>query len=319
MFGRLGVSDGDQTVHSLGPAKVDELFCYLLVHRDRPCFREALASLLWQDCTTAQSKAYLRRALWQLQAALKEQFSLTQDVVDVSGDWIRCDPGEMLWLDVARFDQACRDTRDRAGEVLSEEEASTLDATAALYVGDFLEGSYHEWCLLTREHYRHQYVTLLDKLVEHHSHAGRYEQAVAYAEVGLRFDAARERSHRQLMRLYWMAGDRAAALRQYQLCTETLRAELDVGPSQHTEALYQRIRGGVSRVIPAEPEPPRAPPNEGEAVGPEGLLARLQGTLALAKEVEDRLRREVRALEGRGPVAPRRASAGSGEESPAAS
>ena len=307
MFGRLGVSNGDQTVHSLGPAKVDELFCYLLIHRDRPCLREALASILWQNCTTAQSKAYLRRALWQLQTALKELFGLSQDIVDVSGDWIRCDPGETLWLDVARFDQACRESRDRPGEALSDTEAEALDATAALYVGDFLEGSYYEWCLLSREHYRHQYVTLLDKLVEHHSHAGRYEQAIASAEVGLRFDPARERSHRQLMRLYWMAGDRAAALRQYRLCGETLRTELDVAPSRSTEELHERIRGGISRVSPAEPLPRSAPiDGEGEA---EGLLARLQDTVTLVRAVEDRLCREISALEARRQVPPHGAGA----------
>jgi DNA-binding SARP family transcriptional activator len=43
------------------------------------------------------------------------------------------------------------------------------------------------------------------------------------------------------MRCYLAQGQRHLALRQYQMCTETLRQELDLGPSVETEQLYQSI------------------------------------------------------------------------------
>ena len=46
------------------------------------------------------------------------------------------------------------------------------------------------------------------------------------------------------MRLYAFAGQRAAALRQYQLCVGTLADELGVIPSRETEVLRERIRSG---------------------------------------------------------------------------
>ena len=44
------------------------------------------------------------------------------------------------------------------------------------------------------------------------------------------------------MRLYYLAGDRTAALRQYQQCAAALDEELGVRPAQRTVRLYEQIR-----------------------------------------------------------------------------
>src|SRR5207244_2625849 len=57
----------------------------------------------------------------------------------------------------------------------------------------------------------------------------------------LTLDPLQEPMHRALMQLYVDAGRRPAALRQYQLCVDVLRRELDVEPESATKALYQTI------------------------------------------------------------------------------
>ncbi len=70
LFGKFCVRRNEQVLDGFDARKVQELFCYLLLHRDHSLPRETLASLLWPDTTTAQSKKNLRQALWQLQSAL---------------------------------------------------------------------------------------------------------------------------------------------------------------------------------------------------------------------------------------------------------
>lgn len=43
------------------------------------------------------------------------------------------------------------------------------------------------------------------------------------------------------MRLYCLAGNRTAALHQFEICTAILREDLDVEPTASTVALYQQI------------------------------------------------------------------------------
>jgi DNA-binding SARP family transcriptional activator len=52
LFGRFRVEYGEETVEGLGTFKVQELLSYLLIHRNRPRPREALAALLWGDMPT---------------------------------------------------------------------------------------------------------------------------------------------------------------------------------------------------------------------------------------------------------------------------
>ena len=76
MLGKFSAAVGGEPLTSLTASKVQELFAYLLIHRDRPQSREVLASLLWGDTETWRAKKYLRQALWQLQSALRGEFRL---------------------------------------------------------------------------------------------------------------------------------------------------------------------------------------------------------------------------------------------------
>lgn len=50
-----------------------------------------------------------------------------------------------------------------------------------------------------------------------------------------------ESVHREVMRLYALAGERAAAVHQYHLCRSSLARELGVEPMAATTALYHQI------------------------------------------------------------------------------
>jgi hypothetical protein len=65
------------------------------------------------------------------------------------------------------------------------------------------------------------------------------------------------------MRLYYKAGDRTTALRQYERCVAALAREFDLPPAQETVALYEQIRAdhleGTTRQGPLKPPPHPAP------------------------------------------------------------
>ncbi len=71
LFGKFAVEPDIRSVSALNGAKVQELFSYLLLRR-QPQLRETLTTLLWQDVPAVQSKRYLRKTVWQLQAALSQ-------------------------------------------------------------------------------------------------------------------------------------------------------------------------------------------------------------------------------------------------------
>jgi DNA-binding SARP family transcriptional activator len=280
---------------------VQELFCYLLLYRERSHPRETLASLLWGDTTTAQSKAYLRKALWQLQAALDSQAeSISERLLVIEPDWVQINPRADLWLDVAVFEQAFALVQGVPDRELEPRHVRALRDAADLYQGDLLEGWYQDWCLYERERLQNLYLTMLDRLMGyceiHHDRDENCEIGVIYGTLILRYDRARERTHRRLMRLHYLAGNRTAALRQYEQCVAALKEELDVKPTQRTTALCEQIR--ADKLEPLTPALPQAPELSEPAAAPlfeiTGYLRHLRDVLA---NVQHRVQGKIHEME----------------------
>ena len=71
MFGKFEMAVDDRSVNSVRSQKVLELFCFLILFCDRPHNREQLAETFWGEHSTADSKKYLPKILWQLQSELE--------------------------------------------------------------------------------------------------------------------------------------------------------------------------------------------------------------------------------------------------------
>lgn len=242
LLGRLQIQCDGCVLDDLDSRKAQELFCYLLVHRHRSHAREALASFLWADVSTSNSRKYLRQAIWQLQHVLQRHLGReSEQVVQVEAEWIGIHPDADVWVDVAQLEKAYADTQMVYGDQLDAGQVRAVEAAVQLYQGDLLEGWYQDWCIYERERCQRVYLILLDKLLAYFTAVAAYEAGLRYGMEILRWDRARERTHRHLMRLYYLAGDRTAALRQYDLCVQTLADELDVAPAQSTQRLYAQI------------------------------------------------------------------------------
>ena len=282
LFGSFAVQRDGQYLPGLEAHKVQELLAYLLIHRGRPHPRETLAALLWGESTTAQSKKWLRQALWQLQSALDAAKPPGSEGALLTGpDLIQFNTRSDVWLDVTDFEHAFALSQGVAGEALDDMIAGCLRDAAALYRGDLLEGWYADWCLFERERLQNAYLMMLDKLMAHCETCCDYEVGIDYGMRILRCNRARERTYQRLMRLYYLAGDRATALRQYERCVAALVEELSVRPSARTTALYDQIR--ADRL---DDPPVRSTP---VAVAPVAAIRPLRQLLVYLRQLQARL------------------------------
>lgn len=241
LFGQFSICCGDEALENLVPGKAKELFCYLLTHRQRPIARESLASILWDDCTTEHSRQYLRKALWQLQSALCHHVASASSILQVDSQWVSVRPSADIWVDVTEFERACP-VNQNSRWFTDGSFRPVLAAAVDLYRGDLLEGWYQDWCLCDRERLQNTYLVMLDRLVNFSQMHHECDKGIAYATRILQCDRAHEIAHQHLMRLRYLSGDRAGALRQFQNCAAALKEELEVQPSKSTRELYRQIR-----------------------------------------------------------------------------
>ena len=191
--------------------------------------RDTLAALLWPE--SADARGSLRRELSSLRAALG------------NGDWLDADRESValngdVWLDVDDFLAAARG-----------DDPARLAQAADLYREDFLTGfsladapDFDDWRFFASEEYRRAFAAALEGLAAHHQNGGDPDAAIPYARRLLALDNLHEPSHRLLMRLYALAGQPSAALRQYDECIRLLDEELGVPPEEETTELHEAIR-----------------------------------------------------------------------------
>jgi DNA-binding SARP family transcriptional activator len=243
LFGTLEIRQGGGPVMRLEGHKARELFCYLLLARDRRCSREALATLLWPDQSPERSKKYLRQAVWRVHATLDSATHRSKRVLTARPEWLQISHDAPVRSDVEAFEAALGDVGPTRAESLDAARVCRLRQAVELYRGDLLENWYQDWCLFERERLQNLYLAVLDKLCSFHEQRVESEPAIGLAHRILRIDPARERTHRSLMRLYALVGDRTAALRQFDRCEAALRDELGVRPAADTIRLYRSISG----------------------------------------------------------------------------
>jgi len=245
LLGRFSVRYQSTALLDRAPLRAQELFAYLLLHRGRAHTREALADVLWDERESEHVRKYLRQALWQLHAGLLPLGPKhASNLIHAETGWVEIVGDVAAELDVATFERAFGQARGSKGESLQADQARALSQAVQLYRGDLLENWSHEWCVRERDRFRQMHLTILDKLMDYCEARAEYEAGIAYGTLSLRSDPARERTHRSLMRLFALSGDRTAAIRQFERCCAALHEDLDVVPEDSTLALYVEIRNG---------------------------------------------------------------------------
>ena len=297
LFGKFCIQRNEKSVIGLDSCKLQELLSYLLIFRNSSHTRESLATLLWEESSTAQSKKYLRQALWQLQAALvaHERKGNRCRILSVEPDFVCLNPVAPIWVDVIVFEQAFMLVQEASGQCLEPALALIVENAVQLYKGDLLEGWYQDWCLYERERLQSQCLIMLDKLISYCETYQKFEKGLSYGLRVLRYDRARESTHRRLMRLYYLAGDRTAALRQYEHCAAALHEELGIKPARRTVMLYEEMRADQFQTNTQRQADGGNNGNTESSQVPE-VFDRLNKLQTLLSEIQRQVQKELHAL-----------------------
>ncbi|WP_137180522.1 BTAD domain-containing putative transcriptional regulator [Roseomonas sp. AR75] len=234
------------------PTRKTALILAALALAPRGLRREALCGLFWPDRAEAQARSSLRQALTALRGAFPE----TDPAIRIESN-----------LETVRLIASAEAVDARQFEAVSVAGSpGALAVAATLYQGDLLDGialpePLDAWIAPHRQALRRDALLLVERLARLAGAATPEAGSAceALAQRLLAGDPAAEEAHRALMRLWLGAGRANAALRQFDLCREVLRRELQAEPEAETLALREGALGRSAPVAPPPAAPPAAP------------------------------------------------------------
>ena len=252
LLGDFLLVSGDKPVTTVTVPRLQSLLAYLVLHQAAPQDRSHLAFLLWPDSTEAQAHTNLRKLLYQLRQA----FPYTEYFIQAGKHSLQWQAiTDASWtLDVLDLEQALAQAEqaEKARDRTSMRQA--LEQVARLYRGDLLPGCYDEWILPERDRLHQMYLQAAERLIALLEQERDYDAAITAAQQLLRHEPLHEATYRQLIRLYALRGDRAAALRAYHTCARLLERELGTEPGETTRAAYESLlQSHTSTVTPTGP------------------------------------------------------------------
>ena len=215
---------------------------YLVLERDRPVTRDALAEAMWggQD-PPATWPASLRGVIFRLRGSLDAVGLAGSDVLRHTLGCYRLHLPVAVTVDVEEAGRLLHAARAalESGEATAARRMAA--ESAALSRADFLPGATGAWVETRQAQYRELHLQALEVLSEASTVTADYDDAVAAAEDAIEREPFRESSYVLLMKAHDAAGHRAAAVRAFERCRVSLRAELDIEPSAATVAANRRI------------------------------------------------------------------------------
>jgi DNA-binding SARP family transcriptional activator len=240
MLGGFQVLCRGESIDLREGGKAEVLLASLALRPDVPVSRETLVEAIWPEVDAALASQSLKSLIYSLHKLCSNALSGQSPVLHSGGGYQLNGPAGVQ-VDTVVFEAlaADADARTRSGE--GDAAARLSEAAVVLYRGDLDAGSSLE-ALIARERLRALYLRLLALLADHAFQGQRFAEALDAALKLLQHDPCREDAHRLAMRCYVRRGERAQALRQFQLCEAVLQSAFSARPESATRRLFDQIR-----------------------------------------------------------------------------
>ena len=242
LFGGVHVTNNNWVTEVTITRENQALLAYLLLQRQRVHSREVLAGIFWGEHSQEKARGSLNTALWKLKKALEpDGVAPGTYLKNTHSGEVGFNKESRYWLDVEVFEEEINLVLMRPFQTMEEAHIANLENTLEIYRGELLEGFYDNWALRERERLRALYLKSLMYLMHYYKFRRLYEKAIVYGQQILGLDPLREEIHRELMRLYLDNGQRALALKQFEICRSTLAKEFGISPMEETQTIYTQI------------------------------------------------------------------------------
>jgi DNA-binding SARP family transcriptional activator len=236
-FGGMRLIRADANEAEVPTHRARALLLFLAMHRGRAVHRETLCAALWPEVCEASARSQLRKAVWRIRVAVGGE----ADCPLVSNEYqVGLDPAKTQ-SDVWDFADALARLELKPDHDLTDEDAAALLKALECNKGLYGVGIFDDWLLAEQEAQEEAKLLAMERLVAFHRVRGNLNRAISWAQKALKIDPLREHLHALIIECRQAMGDRALALRQFHQCSDVLKREVGVAPSQQVRALYERI------------------------------------------------------------------------------
>lgn len=215
-------------------AKAEELFAYMLIHRNTTISKWTICDRLWPDILSPENvKHKLHVTMHRMKKTLHEG-GIQVRISSLKGYYrMECDES----CDYIRFEQA-------VAEALNADQGNpeALMKALALYKGPLFANRDYPWCEEERERMFRYFAAASKRSARWNLERNRYQQASEVLHSLIFYDPVDEEAHEMLLRIYQELQDKTSFLMHYEKVKKVFREELDTVPPEALRRLAEHLR-----------------------------------------------------------------------------
>lgn len=214
------------------------LFFYFMDHH--LVTRDEIFATFWPDLSVkeATNVFHVTKRKISERISMKVEGSKNYELTQYSAGFYVPSDKVIRHYDVGDFQAAI----ERAMVTTDDAEEERLLAEAVdLYRAPFLQNTRMDWMDNRRDHLQQLNAQALIGLGRLNKRRGDDESALGFFIRSLKETPQREDIHREIMSTYLRLGRADDARAQYRILTETLRTQLNIGPSRESQDLYKLV------------------------------------------------------------------------------
>lgn len=225
---------GGQALNTLRwrTSKAQELFAFLLHHRNRFVSKDSLIDLLWPEFNRKKASTHLYTTIYQVRQCLK-QSEIDLHINNITGGEGYILETGSIQIDVNKWEQSIT-----ALEAIRDDNYAVHQELFDLYSGDYFGDYDYLWAEGERQRLRTIWLHHAMGMAQFYIDSSRVPKAVTVYQRVVQLQPYFEQGHLGLMKIYDSIGELSAVEEQYKLLKHLLQNELKIGVPATVEEWY---------------------------------------------------------------------------------
>ncbi|PQP84197.1 histidine kinase [Paenibacillus sp. PCH8] len=224
-------------------SKAQELFAYLLHHRNQTIHRSVLLEMLWPELEEDKTVHQLYTAMYHVRQTLK---AYNMDMITIQSGHLEA--GYKLELGEAQLDSEQWEQEIRQWKVVDVSTVHAYEQALYLYKGTYLGNYEYMWAEPERERLRYLWLYHMRQLSLYYQQQGLGEKVIESTRRIQHMLPDEEESYFILMKLYDDMHNDLGVEEQYRLLTTRMEHDLEIPISENISEWYQDWKLGLTKV-----------------------------------------------------------------------
>ncbi|RKX69627.1 hypothetical protein DRP53_07600, partial [candidate division WOR-3 bacterium] len=227
--------DGELLKRPWRTKKVEELFYFLVVHRNEFLTRDGVTGEFWPDHNPKIARQLFHNFLYWIRRTIRK------NIIIFERGYYKISSDLKFWVDIEEFKRLINLGQGLINDGNHIGGLVELEKALSLYRGGFMDSFYGEWSQKLRLEFEALYLDLLENLAKGYYKMQNHQKAVIFCRELISADPYNEEAYRLLMRCYAKLNNLGGVKKTYEELRDVLKRDLKTDPHPLTRELLNSL------------------------------------------------------------------------------